>query len=207
MIYFLYQLNERVPMLEKLFGSKTRASLLTLFCLNPGKQFYVREIERLTNLSYISVSNELKNLQEFGLLKSKFNGNQKNFWIDEHFILYEELQKIILKTEGVTKTITDTFSLLKNVDFLFIYGSFASGKANVQSDLDLFIVGNASYDELIDIIVKNEKEIGRPINFTIYKQEDLVTRIKNQDSFIMNVVKEPKIMLIGDENEFKALGT
>ena len=194
-------------MLEKLFGSKARVSLLTLFCLNPGKQFYVREIERKTNLSYISVSNELKNLQEFGLLKSKFNGNQKNFWIDEHFVLYEDLQKIILKTEGVTKTIIDTFSSLKNVDFLFIYGSFASGKANVQSDLDLFIVGNASYDELIDIIVKNEKEIGRPINFTIYKQEDLVTRIKNQDSFILNVVKEPKIMLIGDENEFKALGT
>jgi len=194
-------------MLEKLFGSKARVSLLTLFCLNPGKQFYVREIERKTNLSYISVSNELKNLQEFGLLKSKFNGNQKNFWIDEHFVLYEDLQKIILKTEGVTKTIMDTFSSLKNVDFLFIYGSFASGKANVQSDLDLFIVGNASYEELIDIIVKNEKEIGRPINFTIYKQEDLVTRIKNQDSFIMNVVKEPKIMLIGDENEFKALGT
>jgi predicted nucleotidyltransferase len=194
-------------MLEKLFGSKARVSLLTLFCLNPGKQFYVREIERKTNLSYISVSNELKNLQEFGLLKSKFNGNQKNFWIDEHFVLYEDLQKIILKTEGVTKTIMDTFSSLKNVDFLFIYGSFASGKANVQSDLDLFIVGNASYEELIDIIVKNEKEIGRPINFTIYKQEDLVTRIKNQDSFILNVVKEPKIMLIGDENEFKALGT
>jgi len=194
-------------MLEKLFGSKARASLLRFFCLNPGKQFYVREIERKTNLSYISVSNELKNLQEFGLLKSKFNGNQKNFWIDEHFVLYEDLQKIILKTEGVTKTIMDTFSSLKNVDFLFIYGSFASGKANVQSDLDVFIVGNASYDEVIDIIVKNEKETGRQINFTMYKQEDLLSRIKNQDSFIMNVVNEPKIMLIGSENEFKALGT
>ena len=194
-------------MLEKLFGSKARASLLTLFCLNPGKQFYVREIERKTNLSYISVSNELKNLQEFGLLKSKFNGKQKNFWIDEHFVLYEDLQKIILKTEGVTKTIMDKFSSLKNVDFLFIYGSFASVKANIQSDLDLFIVGNAGYDDLIDIIIKNENKIGRQINFTIYKQEDLVSRIKNQDSFIMNIVKEPKIMLIGDENEFKALGT
>ena len=207
MIYFLYQLNELVSMLEKLFGSKTRVSLLKLFCLNPGKQFYVREIERKTNCSYISVSNELKNLQEFGLLKSKLNGNQKNFWIDEQFLLYEDLQKIILKTEGVTKTIMDKFPALKNVDFLFIYGSFASGKAEVQSDLDLFIVGTAGYDDLIDIIVKNEKEIGRPINFTIYKPEDLVTRIKNQDSFILNVVKEPKIMLIGDENEFKALGT
>jgi len=194
-------------MLEKLFGSKARVSLLTFFCLNPGKQFYVREIERKTNLTYISVSNELKNLQEFGLLKSKFNGNQKNFWIDEHFILYEDLQKLILKTEGVSKTITDNFSSLKNIEFLFIYGSFASGKADVQSDLDLFVVGDISYDDFIDITVKNEKTIGRLINFTIYKHEDLISRIKNQDSFIMNVLKEPKIMIIGTENEFKTLGT
>lgn len=194
-------------MLEKLFGSKARVSLLTFFCLNPGKQFYVREIERKTNLTYISVSNELKNLQEFGLLKSKFNGNQKNFWIDEHFILYEDLQKLILKTEGVSKTIIDNFSSLKNIEFLFIYGSFASGKADVQSDLDLFVVGDISYDDFIDITVKNEKTIGRLINFTIYKHEDLISRIKNQDSFIMNVLKEPKIMIIGTENEFKTLGT
>jgi len=194
-------------MLEKLFGSKARVSLLTFFYLNPGKQFYVREIERKTNLTYISVSNELKNLQEFGLLKSKFNGNQKNFWIDEHFILYEDLQKLILKTEGVSKTITDNFSSLKNIEFLFIYGSFASGKADVQSDLDLFVVGDISYDDFIDITVKNEKTIGRLINFTIYKHEDLISRIKNQDSFIMNVLKEPKIMIIGTENEFKTLGT
>ena len=134
-------------------------------------------------------------------------GNQKHFRINEQFLLYENLQTFILKTEGVAKTITDTFSLLKNADFLFIYGSFASGKANVQSDLDVFIVGNVSYDDVIDMIVKKENEIGRPINFTIYKQEDLVSRIKNQDSFIMNVLNEPKIMLTGNEHEFKALGT
>ena len=207
MIYFLYQLAQLVPMLEKLFGSKARVSLLTFFCLNPGKQFYVREIERKTHLTYISVSNELKNLEDFGLLKSKFNGNQKNFWIDEHFILYEDLQKIIIKTEGVSKTITDNFSSLKNIEFLFIYGSFASGNAAVQSDLDLFVVGDISYDDFIDITVKNEKAIGRLINFTIYKHEDLISRIKNQDSFISNVLKEPKIMIIGTENEFKTLGT
>lgn len=84
-------------------------------------------------------------------------GNQKHFRIDEQFLLYEDLQTLILKTEGVTKTITDTFSLLKNADFLFIYGSFASGKANVQSDLDVFIVGNVSYDDVIDMIVKKRE--------------------------------------------------
>ncbi|MFZ3059380.1 MAG: hypothetical protein WA102_06515 [Candidatus Methanoperedens sp.] len=36
-------------MLEKLFASKTRVKLLTLFLLNPETEMYVREIARRTN--------------------------------------------------------------------------------------------------------------------------------------------------------------
>jgi len=194
-------------MLESIFGSKTRVSLLTLFCLNPGKQYYIREISRIINTTYVVVSAELKNLEKFGLLKSKLDGNQKYYRVDEQFFLYEDLQKLVLKTEGVIKTLKDELAILKNIDFLFVYGSFASGKANAQSDIDLFIVGNLNYDDLIEVIGKNEKKIGRPINFTIYKKEELTTRIQNQDSFIMNVINAPKIPLIGNENEFNSLGT
>lgn len=153
------------------------------------------------------VSVELQNLEAFGLLKSKVDGSQKYYWIDEQFFLYEDFQKLILKTEGVIKTLKDELSILQNIDFLFVYGSFASGKANSQSDIDLFIVGNLNYENLIEVIGKNEKKLERPINFTIYKKEELITRIQNQDSFVLNVINSPKILLIGNENEFNSLGT
>jgi predicted nucleotidyltransferase len=194
-------------MLESVFGSKTRVSLFTLFCLNPGKKYYIREISRIINTTYGVVSAELQNLETFGLLKSKVDGSQKYYWIDEQFFLYEDFQKLVLKTEGVIKTLKDELSILQNIDFLFVYGSFASGKANAQSDIDLFIVGNLNYEDLIEAIGKNEKKLERPINFTIYKKEELITRIQNQDSFVLNVINSPKIPLIGNENEFNSLGT
>ena len=64
-------------MLESLIGSKTRVSLLTLFLMNPGRQYYVREISRLIDVDVAPLRKELANLESFGLLKSKRAGNQK----------------------------------------------------------------------------------------------------------------------------------
>jgi hypothetical protein len=36
----------RLRMLERLFGSRTRVKLLRLFLTNPGVEFFVREISR-----------------------------------------------------------------------------------------------------------------------------------------------------------------
>ncbi len=193
-------------MLEMLIGSKARVKLLTLFCLNPGKRFFIREIVRKCDIAYLSVVRELKILEEFGLLQSEVSGKQKYYWVDEQFFLYEDLQKLVIKTEGIDNTLREDFSKLKDIDFLFVYGSFASGKADPKSDLDLFIVGDLMYEDVIEILGKDEKKLGRPINYTIFRLEDLISRIQNQDSFILNVLENPKIMLIGEEDELKSLG-
>ena len=193
-------------MLEVLFGSKTRVSVLTLFFFNPGKKFYVREVVRKTNNGYMSVNTELRKLETFGLLKSELSGNQKYFWIDENFFIYGDLQKLIIKTEGVVYHLKEKLANLRGIDFLFVYGSFAKNSADPQSDIDLFIVGDVNENDLINIISENEAKIGRPINYTIYKRDDLIQRIQNQNPFILNVMNDPKIMLIGNENEFTSLG-
>ena len=56
--------------IEALFGSKTRVKLLNLFLTNPDKSFYVREITRLIDEQVNSVRRELKNLEEFKVVKS-----------------------------------------------------------------------------------------------------------------------------------------
>ncbi len=58
-------------MLQKLFTSRTRVKLLTLFMMNPGREMYVREIARSTEENINAIRRELANLEEMGLLKSK----------------------------------------------------------------------------------------------------------------------------------------
>jgi hypothetical protein len=57
-------------MLQKLFGSKARVSLLKLFLLNPEEKYYVRELSRRSGLAVNSIARELDNLEAFGLLNS-----------------------------------------------------------------------------------------------------------------------------------------
>jgi len=45
-------------MLQKLFSSRVRVEILSVFLMNPERELYVREVERLTGEDYKNVSME-----------------------------------------------------------------------------------------------------------------------------------------------------
>jgi len=53
-------------MLERIFTSKTRVKILTLFMINPQKEMFVREISRSINENINAVRRELSNLEQIG---------------------------------------------------------------------------------------------------------------------------------------------
>ncbi|HNQ26235.1 MAG TPA: hypothetical protein PKG69_05880 [Methanoregulaceae archaeon] len=71
-------------MLELLIPSQTRIKLLTLFLMNPGREYYIREIERLTGENYAAIYSELANLESLGLLSKMRKGNQVFFSVHPH---------------------------------------------------------------------------------------------------------------------------
>lgn len=193
-------------MLESLIGSKTRISLLTLFLLNPGKTYFVREISRIIDVDVAPLRKELANLEEIGLLKSNLVGNQKHYRVDETHFLYHDLQNLVLKTEGIAKGLRERFAGRLPIEILFIYGSFAAGKAHEKSDIDLFVVGDISDDDLIESITDAEQVLGREINYTLLRRDELLRRIRENDPFILNIAREPKVFIRG-QHEFEDIGT
>ena len=190
-------------MLEQIVTSKTRVKLLTLFLLNPDTEMYVREISRRIEENINAVRRELANLEDIGLLGSYFKGNLKYFVVNKQMPIYEELKSIILKTEGVSKVLRDDLQKLSSIDRAYIYGSFASGKADGTSDIDVMIVGDVDEDSLIIDIKQLEDFLMREVNYTLYTPEEYTKRLQNKDSFITNVLREQRIPLIGDANETK----
>jgi len=184
-------------MLQKLFTSKTRVKLLTLFMMNPGREMYIREIARSTKENINAVRRELANLEEIGLLKSERKGNLKYYVANEKMPIYNELASIILKTEGVAKELKESLIEI-SVETVFIYGSFASGEATVNSDIDIFIIGEVDEDKLIIKIREIEKTLSREINYVFFTAKEFERKKKSKDPFVLNVLKEPKAMLIGD---------
>ena len=84
----------------------------------------------------------------------------------------------------------------KRIELAYVYGSFASGEANAESDVDLMIVGDVSLRELAGPLRRAAEELSREINPTVYQPEEYHTRLRQEDSFVSRVHNGPRIDLL-----------
>ncbi len=190
-------------MLQKLFSSRVRVEILSAFLMNPERELYVREVERLTGEDYKNVSMELRNLEEIGLLSSRNEGNLKYFSLNKEFVIYEELKSIFMKTKGAVGIIREAVSTKRHIDYAFIYGSFATGEERAESDIDVMVIGEISLEEVLRLIRGPEEKLSREINLSLYDLQEMRKRMKDRNPFIMEVLEGSKIMLVGDEDELR----
>ena len=90
------------------------------------------------------------------------------------------------------------------IDFAFIFGSFAKGIESKESDIDLFVVGAVNENDILKIIQKTEKQSGREINYVLWKKAVLMKRAKKHH-LLNEIAKNPVMMLVGDETEFRKI--
>lgn len=192
-------------MLKQLLGSRTRISVLKLFVFNPDKEYYIREIERMTKEPFDPLRMELRRLENTGLLKSHTSGRQKYYSINPKHALFPDIKSIILKTVGIGDLLKSTFGKKDDILMAFIYGSYAKDVERAESDIDLFVIGNISSKELQGVISDIESKTKREINPTIYSSEELKDKYKSKNNFIIGVLKGPKIFLKGDEDGLRKL--
>ena len=190
-------------MLQKLFSSRARVEILSAFLMNPERELYVREVERLTGEDYKNVSMELRNLEEIGLLSSRNEGNLKYFSLNKEFVIYEELKSIFMKTKGAVGILREAVSTKRHIDYAFIYGSFATGEERAESDIDVMVIGEISLEEVLRLIRGPEEKLSREINVSLYDLQEMRKRVKDRNPFIMEVLEGSKIMLVGDEDELR----
>ncbi len=192
-------------MLKQLFGSEARVRILSLFMLNPASEFYLREIARQLDLPPHAVTQETKRLTEIGLLKRERRGNNVYFRVNRDFPIFPELKAIILRTVGIGDRLREALSEQGNIDVAFIYGSYAKGTENLESDVDIFIIGDIRPRDLTSILAQLEEEVGRELNATVFTHEEITHRMNTGDHFIASVMADRKIFLIGNEEVLKSI--
>ena len=180
--------------------SKLREELLALYFTNPNKKYYLRELERILNFSVGNIRRELIKLESTGLFLTENKGNLVYYYLNQSYPLFKELKSIIFKTSGVPKMIQKILEKFKGVSQAFIYGSFAKREEREDSDIDLLIMGEVNEDRLVEEIDKLERKLQREINYTIYGKEDFNKKKEKGNPFILDILKEKKVFLIGDKN-------
>ena len=192
-------------MLAKLFGSDARVKVLSLFMLNAGNEYYLREIAQETRLAIRSVQRTVENLTEIGILQREKRGNSVYFRLRDDVPILSELKTIFLKTVGLGALLRQMLAEQKGIEIAFIYGSLAKGEEEEASDIDVAIIGDLSSRQLTSELVKLERELGREINATVFTPIDWRSRGKKRDHFVRTLIQEPKIFLIGDNGDLEAL--
>jgi len=169
--------------------------------MHPGEGYYIRQLEKILNKPVSNIQKELAKLEKINLFSSSIEGNQKRYVIKKDFPLYEELRNIFIKTTGLSDIIRYELATKNEIEFAFIYGSFASGDETSQSDLDLMIIGNISDISINRSIKKVEKKISRVINYSIYSRKEIEDRINDNDNFIKTILEGPIILIIGKKDD------
>lgn len=187
-------------MLKQLFTSKTRVKILNLLMFNQDKDYHLREIARLIDVSPVYAGKELNNLLKLSLVNESKKGNLNIYSINKISPILDELRKIFIKTDYLGELIKKY--LKDRAKYVFIYGSFARGEESQSSDIDLFVIGEIKEDELISIIQKIEKTIQREVNYVLWNEKTFLQRAKSHH-LLKTIKKEKVIMIAGNENEFR----
>jgi len=181
--------------------SRLRNKILLHFFSNVDDELYLREMARRLKEDPGNLSKELAKLELEGIFVSQFRGKQKYFFLNKTYPLFNELKSIIFKTIGIKGSLQKIINKTNGVVTAFIYGSFATGKENASSDIDLCLIieGNVfNEDKLISKIDGLEKTIFREVNYIYYSEEEWEKQINENDGFIENIKTGPIIVLKGE---------
>ncbi len=191
--------------IEVLFGAYHRR-ILALLLLRPEQSFYVREIARLAKVPAGSLHRELKLLAESGLLLREPAGNQVRYRANRDCPIYAELAGVFRKTEGLADVLREALApLASEIDLAFIFGSVAQGKESVTSDVDVFVVGSASFTDIVKAFAPIHERLGREVNPVVMPRNDFIKKHAERDRFVARIVKEPKLFLSGAANDLGKL--
>jgi predicted nucleotidyltransferase len=189
-------------MLAELFTSDTRAEIMRILFDGEGKEHYLREIEKITNVHISSIQKEVKHLVSIDLIKARKDGNRIYYKANSEHPIYPDLVSIVEKTVGIIALLKEKLNDSK-IECAFLFGSMAKNKEKAASDIDLIIIGDLGMRTLTKFLSGLQEKTGREINPHIYTKEEFKKRIKSKDHFITSVLKEAIKPIIGSVNEYR----
>jgi predicted nucleotidyltransferase len=189
--------------MDRLFGSKTRVSLLSKLLMNADKSWYIRELSRELEIPYSMLYKEVKNLVSLGVINEEKKGKVTLVSANKSLPFFAELKSLMVKTVGLSDLLRTALSDLKQIHYALVYGSFASGEESMSSDVDLLIIGDVDEERVLNVVGGIEKKVEREINYILWSKEEFIERVKSGHHLLRGIARKPVIMLVGEEDKFR----
>jgi predicted nucleotidyltransferase len=196
-----------MSMLDILFGSKLRAKVLGWLFMHPDERYFVRQLTSILKEDSTNVSRELAKLASSGILDSKKEGRQKYYQVDQSCPVFAELRGLVLKTVGLVDILRSALiHLSEKILVAFVHGSFVRGTVTSDSDVDMVVVGDASFGEIVAALHTVQERLQREVNPVVYSAQEFREKLLQGHHFLTEIRDAPKVFLIGDDRELSGLG-
>lgn len=192
--------NQRQDPAKVLFGAAHRR-LLGLLFMRPEESFHVREIARLTKVDAGNAHRALRRFEQAGLVTATRSGNQRRYRANRESPIFPELQGIARKTAGLADVLREALEpLAGRIAQAFVFGSIARGEAGPRSDVDLMVVGDVTFAEVVDAVYPLHERLGREVNPIVMSTSEFHSRGKDP-GFVKRVTSGPRIALFGPTDD------
>jgi predicted nucleotidyltransferase len=186
--------------------NQTRSALLSVLYGRSEESFYLRQLSRITGAGNGAIQRELKQLTSLGLLNRRMQGNQVLYCANLQSPIFGEIKGLIAKTVGLHDTIRFALSAVgSKVKIAFIFGSVARNEEKINSDVDLMVLGDAPFSEVVTALGPAQKAVGREINPAVFSIAEFRSKLGAGNHFLKRLMGEKKIFVIGTQNEFTKL--
>jgi hypothetical protein len=118
----LLKLGNIIGFMTILFNGTFELLRFKLLFEQPGKELYLRELQRQSGLSMRPIQEELKHLQTIGLIKTRKDGNRTYLSANTEHPLFPEIRSLVEKITGVRALLRHALSH-SDIRFAFIFGS------------------------------------------------------------------------------------
>ena len=151
-------------MLAEILSSRIRVEIFRLLFGADNAALHMREIERKSGFAIGTVQRELRKLVKLDLIKKTKDGNRTYYQANKENPIYQDIFNIVQKTVGSIFLLKEALSQSTEIEFAFIFGSFATGKENSHSDIDLMVIGNLGLRNVVSLLSGISEKTGREIN-------------------------------------------
>jgi predicted nucleotidyltransferase len=185
---------------------KVRQRVLAVLFGMPDRSFYANEVIGLAQSGTGAVQRELLALSKAGLITVRKQGNQQHYQANSDSPVFAELRGLVLKTMGLADVLRTALApVAAQIDAAFVYGSMAKQQDTAHSDVDVLIVSSSlGYADVFGALEGAALQLGRKVNPAIYTRTDLAKRIAKDAAFVIRVLQQPKIWLIGNDENLNA---
>lgn len=183
--------------LTEIFGSAGRFKVLRALFAEPGRGFGQRELASVADIDAGSVSRWLRRWTSAGLVTRRERDGLPRYQASADPSL-APLVLLMQQDSLLVRTLREVLQPLKGVQVAFVFGSMARGEAGADSDIDVMALGSLSELKLNVALKPAGRILGRQVHGTVSTMASFQEQLRGGESFARDIVRGPRIPLIGE---------